>query len=86
MPIQTHDPTIPKRPRPPTERELDRDLDNSFPASDPVSSEQPATAKPPPRTDGTGHDHGVLTTPTDEQKAQAEKNRRHVEADQEQRR
>lgn len=86
MPIQTHDPTTSKQRHQPAERELDRDLDNSFPASDPVSSEQPATAKPPPRTDGTGQDHGVLTTPTDEQKTQAEKNRRHLAADHQQRR
>ncbi|AUN29776.1 hypothetical protein [Niveispirillum cyanobacteriorum] len=85
MPNQTQYPTTSKQPRQPTERELDRDLDNSFPASDPVASEQRVTAKPPPRTDGTGQDQGVLPTPTDEQKAQAQKNRRHLEADQERR-
>jgi pyocin large subunit-like protein len=86
MPIQTHNPTTPKQPHQPTERELDRDLDDSFPASDPVSSQQPATAAPPPRTDGTGQNQGILPTPTGEQKAEAEKIRRHLAADQGQRR
>lgn len=86
MPTQTQYPPTPKHPRQPTERELDRDLDDSFPASDPVSSQQPATAAPAPRTDGTGQDQGILPTPTGEQKAEAEKNRRHQAAEQGQRR
>ncbi|MBP7335732.1 hypothetical protein [Niveispirillum sp.] len=86
MPNHPQHSPVEKKPTQPTEFELDRDLDDTFPASDPVASEQRVTAKPPPRTDGMGTDKGILPTPTDEQKAQAEKNRRHLEADQEQRR
>lgn len=70
---------------PKTERDLDRDLDDTFPASDPVASEQRVTAKPPRRDDRTGKDHGVLPTPTDKQKALAEENRRETAPGQERR-
>lgn len=85
MPNQPQTGSPPKKQTQPTEYELDRDLDDTFPASDPIASEQRVTAKPPPRTTGMGNDQGILPTPTDEQKAQAEKNRRHLNADQERR-
>lgn len=63
------------------DRDLDRDLEDTFPASDPVASAQRVTAKPPSRDDRQGKDHGVLPTPTDEQKAQAEQNRRDLDTE-----
>lgn len=95
MPNQPLPGSPPRKQTQPTESDLDRDLDDTFPASDPIASEQRVTAKPPPRTDGQGtdgqgtdgqgKDQGILPTPTDEQKAQAEKHRRHLNADQERR-
>lgn len=85
MPNQTHPSPPSDKPVQPTEFELDRDLDDTFPASDPVASQQPASATPPPRTDGLGQDQGILPTPTGQQKAQAENEKKQREADQERR-
>lgn len=83
MPQQGKHPPPPNANPPPqkAERDLDRDLDDTFPASDPVASEQRVTAKPPPREDARGKGHGVLPTPTDEQKAQARQNKRNPSSD-----
>lgn len=85
---QPHKPQPPPRPPPVSpqqaERNLDSALDDSFPASDPVSSQQRVTASPPPRTTGE-EGRGVLPAPTDEQQAQAQKNKRQALPDQGQR-
>ncbi|MFV3130146.1 hypothetical protein [Niveispirillum sp. KHB5.9] len=67
MPQQSKQPPASKASPPqPTEHELDRDLEDSFPASDPVASEQRVAAKSPTRKDP-----GILTAPTDKQKSEA---------------
>lgn len=69
MPQQNKPPPATKDGQPrSTEYELDRDLDDSFPASDPVASEQRVAAKSPSR-----NDTGILTAPTDKQKSEAKR-------------
>lgn len=83
MPQQSKHPPASKADPPPrrTEHDLDSDLDDTFPASDPVAAQQRVTAKPPPPADKPGKDHGVLPAPTDEQKAQARRNKRNPTSD-----